>query len=149
MAEHNNHKETTEQLQKQVDALFTELIRTKTKLTELRKRSTEYVSKATKSYKDSKNAIKKESERADEAEIKLVSVKKQLDAAIEALKKGDKYLSKLDLFLDTLDHKTKNSLARAVQKSLHPDKHPGLAKETNRALGLFFSIVNDILNEKE
>jgi len=117
------------------------------RINDLRTNSGEYVKNATKLYKEGLAAIEKETERADSAELELSAVKRQLEFAMDILSK-DGNVSEIELYLSVLEEKTKKSLIRAVQKSLHPDKHPGVNQDTNRALNSFFGIINRIF-EKE
>lgn len=113
------------------------------RMEELRVRSGKYVSNATKEYNKGKEITKKESERADLAETQLVTLRKQLEYTMQLLKKGESGVSEIEIFLTTLDDSTRKSLMRAVQKSLHPDKHKGVSQDTNRALNELFDIVNN------
>ena len=114
---------------------------------ELRVRSGKYVSNATKLYNQGKEVTDKETERADQAELELANVRKQLEFTREILNKNRGSVSEIEIFLSTLDAKTHKSLARAVQKSLHPDKHKGVGVATKRALNEMFRIVNSLFTQ--
>lgn len=116
------------------------------RLDELRVRSGEHVKNANKLYKEGLDATKKEAERADNAETELSNIKRQLELTLEILNKSEGGISEIEVFLTTLDENTKKNLTRAVQKSLHPDKHPGVNSDTNKALNNFFSIINKMFD---
>ena len=127
--------------------LFFDMERVKVKMDALKHRSSEYVKKATKAYKNSKEALAKETERADQSEKSVSELKRQLDMANNVIRKRDGGISEIEIFLTTLDTNSFRGLERAVMKSLHPDKHPGVNAETNRGLNRFFSIIHTIFNQ--
>ena len=127
--------------------LFFDMERVKVRMDALKQRSSEYVKKATKAYKNSKEALAKETERADQSEKSVSELKRQLEMANNVIRKRDGGISEIEIFLSTLDSNSFRGLERAVMKSLHPDKHPGVNTETNRGLNRFFSIIRAIFNE--
>jgi len=134
--------------QREINRLLHLEVNTKSqRMEDLRVRSGKYVSNATKQYTQGKEATKKESDRADQAELELNNVRKQLEFAMDILNNREGGVSEIEIFLSTLDANTRKSLGRAVQKSLHPDKHKGVSGDTNRALNEFFGIVNKFFSK--
>lgn len=90
-------------------------------------------------WKSSSQGLKKENEELKKELVTVMNSNKRITKAVNSSNGNS-----LVVELAKIDDEILKEVRTALRKSLHPDKHPGLSWQANKALGNIFHLMEEL-----